>query len=86
MEADGEPEYQPTPKGRRTTMGRRPAAAALPHPYELEEAQPMVEDMNAGGAAWEHFLEQQLACRIAWSQAKQGESVVVAKSSAAFLE
>eukprot|EP00891_Asterochloris_glomerata_P004555 jgi/Astpho2/4555/fgenesh1_pg.00067_%23_104_t len=50
MEADGEPEYQPTPKGRRTTMGRRPAAAALPHPYELEEAQPMVEDMNADGA------------------------------------
>ncbi len=59
MEADGEPEYQPTPKGRRTNMGRRPAAAALPYPYELEEAQPMVEDMNAGGAAWEHFLEQQ---------------------------
>ena len=52
-EAEGEPEYQPTPKGRRTTMGRRPAAAALPYPYELEEAQPMDEDMAAGGAAWE---------------------------------
>ena len=49
VEAQGEPEYQPTPKGRRTTMGRRPAAAALPYPYELEEAQPKDEDVDAGG-------------------------------------
>ena len=62
VEAEGEPEYQPTPKGRRTTMGRRPAAAALPYPYELEAAQALDEDVDAGGAAWEGLWSNRGQC------------------------